>query len=362
MSIYEERLQHDLEEIRGQIRRLGGLVVRAVQDSTDALRTDDKILCSETILRDQVVNRLAQSIDHLCHAFVVRHSPSAGHLRFISSVLRISISLERIGDYAVTISRESARLSQSPHERVLRDLEITVGLAIQTLRQGLEAFLGSNADLARGTKVMASEQGRTFDTAFADLVEEGEERTVPVRDLFALLLVFNRLSRVCDQSKNICEETVFMALGETKPPKAFRILFADRRNSSLSQIALGIAQKNFQGVAEFSSAGWVAARELDPGLVAFMAERGHDLSKTGPVQLEKDNRALSHYNVIIALERGLAKFLGRVPYHIVLLDWDLQIEGEANTKDYYESAYSILESKMRPLMETLSGSSETRQD
>ena len=141
--------------------------------------------------------------------------------------------------------REMARLSQKPDSTVISDLEISVEPAKQSLKQALESFRMGNADLARGTKSMASLLGKTFDKAFDDLVNEGEKGVSSIRDLFALLVVFNRLSRVCDQATNICEETIFAAAGETKPIKQHRILFHDGEDCSVALLAVAIAQKNF---------------------------------------------------------------------------------------------------------------------
>ena len=84
-----------------------------------ALLTRDRELAAEVILGDLPINREVRAIDALCHAFVARHLPSAGHLRFVSSVLRLNVELERIGDYAVTIAarRCSSRRRRRPRCR-----------------------------------------------------------------------------------------------------------------------------------------------------------------------------------------------------------------------------------------------------
>ena len=55
---------------------------------------------------------------------LARHLPSAGHLRFVSSVLRIDLELERIGHYAATICREALQLEQRPPQPLLSDFEV----------------------------------------------------------------------------------------------------------------------------------------------------------------------------------------------------------------------------------------------
>jgi phosphate transport system protein len=357
MSIYEERLETDLTTIRSEVQNVGSLVETAVGNSVKSILTWNQQLAYETILKDQVINRAVKRIDHLCHAFVVRHSPTAGHLRFVSSVLRVNVALERVGDYAVTVCREMARLAEKPNQRVIGDLEISVDPAKQALSQALEAFQNSNSELARGTKEMASHLGKTFDKAFSDLVDEGEKGAAPIRDLFALLVIFNRLSRVCDQAKNICEETVFASVGETKPAKRFRILFVDDKESCLSLMAVALALKDFPECAEYSSAGCDPSEELPADFVAFMEARGHDL-QVKPARLEIIPEILGEYHIIVTLSKNLAQKMGRSPYHTVVLDWG--IDSVCSEKSpAFDSCYTELSAKISDLMEILTGQGPT---
>src|SRR6056300_1407039 len=103
MSHLEQRLEHDLNEIRDHIATMSTSVERALQGAFRALHEADDKLAFTTILSDLPINRMMRKIDRMCHAFIAVHLPSAGHLRFISSVICANIILERIGDYAVTI-------------------------------------------------------------------------------------------------------------------------------------------------------------------------------------------------------------------------------------------------------------------
>jgi phosphate transport system protein len=326
-------------------------VETAAGNSVKAVLTWNAQLAYETILRDQVVNRTVKNIDDLCHAFVARHSPTAGHLRFVSSVLRVNIALERIGDYAVTICREMARLSKRPDQRLTSDLEISVEPTTQALRQALEAFQTGNSELARGTKEMASHLGKTFDKAFSDLVDEGETRAAPILDLFALLVMFNRLSRICDQAKNICEETVFASVGETKPAKRFRILFVDDGNSCMSHMAVAVALRCFPDCAEYFAAGSNPAEDLRADFTTFMETRGHDLQEGVPARLEATLESLSEYHIIVTLSEDLIQDLGQIPYHVVVLDWSSCSEHSK----VLESLYNELTQRISELLEILTG-------
>src|SRR5688572_7344012 len=169
----------------------------------------DKDLAAMTVIGDYTINRQTRELDRLCHAFVARHLPSAGNLRYVSAVLRLNIALERIGDYAATISRSAVQLSAPPPPVVARDIEMMSEHARRMLHESLRAFHARDVGLAQATLTAAAQFAHHFDKVFDDLVQEGEARSRPLVDLFAFLATFNRLERVIHQAKNLCEETIF---------------------------------------------------------------------------------------------------------------------------------------------------------
>lgn len=350
MSHYEQRLAKDLESIRTRVRELSEQVSRALDRSVHALLTLDRAQASLTILEDLPINREVRSIDRSCHAFVARHLPSAGHLRYVSSVLRLMVAFERVGDYAVTICRETVQLSESLPTVVERDVEMLADQARKLFSQAARSFDEQSADLARGTKSMAAQQTSTSDKIFADLIREGEQGGRPLKDLFALLVAFNRLERVSDQAKNICEETIFAAEGETKAPKVYRILFVDERNDGLSAMAEAIARKAFPHSGSYASAGWRPAKSLSTGLDVFLGERGCDLSGKQPEQLSVVHGELAEQHVIVALEPGVRERLSELPFHTVLLEW-----APPGAEESLEDAYKRLAHEIAELMVLMRG-------
>jgi phosphate transport system protein len=359
MSHYEERLEHDLQTMKQRLRDAGASVERALHDAVRALLAEDHDLAYRTILGDLRINRSIRDIDALCHAFVARHLPSAGHLRFVSSVLRLNVALERVGDYAVSICRQSVQLSCGAVGAVRRDIELLAEQSRRALSQGLRAWSEENAELARGTKVMASQIGSTFRKVFADLLAEGERDVYALRDLFAFLVILNRLERVSDQAKNVCEETVFRVTGETKAPKVYRILFLDERNSCKGPLAASLAAKAFPGSGRYVSAGWEPSPEVDATTRGFAQRHSLQLSKNGPSSLVSLRDELEDFAVIVGLDAGAKAQLGEVPYHTIFLSWDVGEGPDGN--DPQEDLRRVagvgrrLAHELRELMEALHG-------
>lgn len=360
MAIYEQRLQRDLDRIREEVSHLGESVEEAVRNGLTALFSGNAELANLTVLRDQGINRQCRKVNRLCHNFIARHLPSAGHLRMIASVLRLVNELERVGDYGVTISREFLHLKAAPSDVLRRDLEVMAGHARAMLSQSLTSFNEENAERARGTMAMADQVGRELDMAYADLVEQGSKGAVDIRQMLDLHAIFYTLERISDRSKNICEETLFVVAGETKAEEVFTILFIDQVNSVQSQMAEAIAKKGFPNAGIFRSAGQKPAADLEPAMVEFMRRNGLDLQGMHPQGLDAFTPNINEVDVVISLEGPVSGYSLELPFHTAFLEWEVGKPPAANAdqkavQSQYEAMYREISLKVGDLMELLRG-------
>jgi phosphate transport system protein len=346
---YEERLQKDLQWIQDLVGIIGAAITKAIDDAVRSVMVLDKDLAAATVIGDYTINRQTRELDRLCHAFVARHLPSAGHLRYVSAVLRLNIALERIGDYAATISRTAAQLSTLPPAVVTRDIEMMSEHARRMLLDSLRSFQQKDVSVAQATLTAAAQFAEYFDRVFGDLVREGETNSRPINDLFSLMATFNRLERVIHQAKNICEETIFVATGKTKGEKTFNILFVDARNDGASQLAESFTRKAFPQSGRYRSSGWAAADEIDAAYARFATTVGLDLAKAWPTPLPTLRDQLDEYHLIVGLCADARTQLGKVPFHTTVLVWDI------DTKAGPESVYRQITPRVRELLERLRG-------
>ncbi len=357
MSHYEERLEQDRKRLRREVRAVGEGVEEAVGDAVRALLEADAPLAHRTALGDLAINRRIRALDQRCHAFVARHLPSAGHLRFVSSVLRLDVALERIGDYAVTIAREVVQLRNKPPATVASDVRLLADQALRILNQSLQAFDEGNPELARGTKALAAQVATTSRRVYTDLLAEGEEGNHPLRDLFAWLVVFHRLERVSDQAKNICEETVFSVTGQTKQPKVYRVLFVDEKDNAQTQLAVAHARRAFPEAGEFSSAGFHPAAEIEPRSALFLERHGYEAD--GPSALDNSLEVLAGYHVVVSLGPDVESRLPEIPFRTIFLRWDLGSVPDDLDQERAEELLVQVHGKIRyevaDLMEALRG-------
>ena len=284
---------------------------------------------------------------------MVRHLPSAGHLRFVSAVLRLSVALERTGDYATTISRVALGLSERPPGAVRRDVEMMGEQAVKAVAVSMEAFLEGDVEKANMGLGIASQVAASYRNAYRDLISAGEADRRPVRDLFGILLALRVLNRAADQADNACELTIFAVTGERKETKRYRILFVDEQNAMLSKLAEVAARASYPDAGRFTSAGLEPAETFAPALSQFCQDRGIAL-ETGeaPASLEQALDRSRHYHVVVGLGVDPAEQMENVPFRTVILEWQLEEDGVTPTSTA-EETYRVLVHRIRDLMATL---------
>ncbi|NIH55049.1 phosphate transport system protein [Lysinibacter cavernae] len=97
--------QQELREVQTRLAEIAELVESAIQRGTKAFQESDVALAEAVIEDDLRIDTLATSLDELAITILARQQPVAKDLRIIVSALRISASLERMGDIAEHIAQ-----------------------------------------------------------------------------------------------------------------------------------------------------------------------------------------------------------------------------------------------------------------
>lgn len=350
MSLYEARLQADLDAISRRVDGVGAAVIRNLNEALEGLLEGDALRSYRVGLADKAINRETRAIDGLCHSFVARHFPAAGHLRFVSSVLRLDVALERIGDYGVNVARRAVLLKQAPQSGNLGVVRAVGETAIALLEEALSAWSTRDADAARALIHRSRAFTKTHERTLDDLLVNTDG--TDVETLFILRDALFNFIRVASQARNVGEEVLFTATGETKEPKVYKVLFVGAGNDRLTQVAEAFARKSFPGSGAYSSAGWAPAAALHPDLPQLAESAGLDLSDARPTDLAEHLPALERFHVIVALEPGALEHLGAIPYSTVFLQWDVP---QDDPKQWLQA----IASEVRELMTALRGADAT---
>jgi protein-tyrosine-phosphatase len=285
----------------------------------------------------------------------------AGLLRFAYATIKVNLELERVGDYAESMARQTLKLGSQkvtyPKERFV-EMAYTV---IPMVEDAVQAFIEQNAELAR--KVIEREDAVDLlkRQLNQELVQQFRAGQLTFEALNPLMMIARRLERVSDQARNISMEVLYLCTGEyAKHPgaEAIRVLFVDEHNACRSLMAEAIASRMNLPRFIFSSAG------LDPlpasqDTVNFLKEKGMDVSGHSPKALNQVPN-LDHYHVIVALSPEVRRAFPQKPRKVVFLDWTVPdpsvVEGgEAEKRAAYEQVYNYISEHLKDLVAAIIG-------
>ncbi|CAG7844081.1 Phosphate-specific transport system accessory protein PhoU [Pseudoclavibacter triregionum] len=97
--------QQELAEIEQGLVDIAGLVRESVERATKAFETSDVNLAESVMADDEKIDARANQLDELAIEMLARQAPVARDLRVVVAALRISASLERMGDLAAHIAQ-----------------------------------------------------------------------------------------------------------------------------------------------------------------------------------------------------------------------------------------------------------------
>ena len=181
-TAYHERLDHMLEQL-GKMTRL---VASAMSRANNALLDADIEMAEKVITSDAHIDQMREELDAEVVSILALESPVAGELRLVVAVLRISATLERMGDLAVHIAKVARlRYPESAIPAELRGTLLEMGqiaeLVVQKAGSALVARDGSLFEqIERDDDRMDALHRKLFTLILDDSWEHGVEGAIDV--------------------------------------------------------------------------------------------------------------------------------------------------------------------------------------
>lgn len=97
--------QQELQEVQERLVEIATLVHESIENATRAFNESNVSLADTVIADDDKIDALTVSLDELAINILARQQPVARDLRIVVSALRISASLERMGDMSEHIAQ-----------------------------------------------------------------------------------------------------------------------------------------------------------------------------------------------------------------------------------------------------------------
>ena len=216
MNTTRHNYDYELQGVRNDILQMGQMVITAIERSIQALVDLDMELACQVIQGDDAIDELELLLEERCVVLIARQQPLAKDLRILSTGLKISTDLERIGDHAFDIAKIAKRLGEggNGHIKPLLDIPRIAGLATQMLRDALTAYVNMDVELADKVCQADDEVDALYNQLFRELLTYMLADPAVINDATQLIFVARYLERVADHTTNIAEWVIYLQTGQ----------------------------------------------------------------------------------------------------------------------------------------------------
>jgi phosphate transport system protein len=209
----ERHFDHDVEQIRRLVLRMGGLVEGMIAESIQALVQRDSPRAEQVLATDKEVDLLEKEADEAVLTALALHHPTASDLRLLAAVMKIVNDLERMGDSAVNIAQAVLVLNREPPLKPYIDLPRLAALVQKMVRESLDSFVQRNTRLALEICKRDDEIDGLYKQLFRELLTFMIEDPKTVTRALHLLLIARNLERIADHATNISEDVIYYVEG-----------------------------------------------------------------------------------------------------------------------------------------------------
>lgn len=210
MAIFD----NELKELRQNILKLGCMVENAIRDSVKALVERDSELAKEVIQRDHLVNALDVKIDEECVRLIALRQPMASDLRLITTAMKITTDLERMGDLAVNIAERTIELNEEPQLKPFVNIPRMAEISQSMVRDSLDSFVTGCSRLPYEVIKRDDEVDdltvRNFEELLSFMIQDPKNIPFAVKRTY----IAKYLERIADHATNICEMIIYMCKGK----------------------------------------------------------------------------------------------------------------------------------------------------
>jgi phosphate transport system protein len=210
MTVFDE----ELNALKERVLKLSSMVETAIRDSVKSLVERDSDIARKVIERDHLINANEVKIDEECIRLIALRQPMAKDLRFITTAMKVTTDLERMGDLAVNIAERAIELNEEPLLKPYVNIPRMAEITQKMVKDSLDAFV-------RGCSTLPYEVIKRDD--------EVDELTVKnFHELLSLMIqnpkiiplavkrtyVAKYLERIADHATNIAEMVIYMCKGK----------------------------------------------------------------------------------------------------------------------------------------------------
>jgi len=212
-----EVFHQSLEDVQSRLVEISELVTVAIDKATRAFGTSDVALAEEVIEDDQVIDDKAIELDELAIEILARQQPVARDLRIVVAALRVSASLERMGDIAEHIAQLTRmRFPERAIPKGLKSTFIKMGeLDVEVARTLTEVLSTEDLSLVEKLRTLEEELDDLHLAIFEKVL--GETWKGEAAATVDATLASRYHERFADHAVSVAKKVAYLATGDWTP-------------------------------------------------------------------------------------------------------------------------------------------------
>ncbi|MCL2485769.1 MAG: phosphate signaling complex protein PhoU [Endomicrobia bacterium] len=206
----------EMNDLKKRLLEMSDYVQEMIKTTIDGLVKRDSKMFDTVFGLEKEVNIQEIIIDDKCLKLMALNQPVGADLRFITSAVKISTDLERMGDEAVNISEMALDLIGYPELKPLIDIPKMSDIVQQMVSDSIKAFNTNDVELAHTVLDKDGEVDELNNKVMADLkvfmIKSSEPETI--QRAVNLMFIARSIERIGDHATNISEDVIFMVNGK----------------------------------------------------------------------------------------------------------------------------------------------------
>ncbi|MGE7090774.1 phosphate signaling complex protein PhoU [Lysinibacillus sp. NPDC048646] len=212
--VVRERFEQELKEIQGQFVEIASSSINALKIAFDALLAQDLEKSLKVLEDDLVINRLEEEINDRVILMIAKQQPVATDLRRLMVLVKAASDMERVGDYAVNIAKETIRLGKEPLIFPTTNLQTMCNKTVEMLESIIKAFTEEDTVSAKEIAELDDYVDDLYGATVTLLLRAGADNPSHIHQITHLTFVCRYLERSADHATNIAEHLFYLVKGK----------------------------------------------------------------------------------------------------------------------------------------------------
>ena len=206
---------NDLDAVKAQVGKMGGLVEKALLNAAEALEAGDLALAAQVRDDDRMIDNLEDMIQSECARIIALRAPTASDLRTVLTVMRMAAALERCGDYAKNLAKRTMILTEMrPIPGAAAAIKRMTRAVVQMLSNALNAYFTEDAVLAEEVRQSDREIDQLYNSLFREFLTHMMEDPRNITACMHLHFIAKNIERVGDHATGVAEQVIYLVTGQ----------------------------------------------------------------------------------------------------------------------------------------------------